>query len=928
MDKILKKIVFMFLLLMQMFMFAASTKVTIHYKPSENLEWDLWVWGDKAGGNAYAFDKEDEFGKYAEITLDGEHKKVGYIVRLSDWSKKDVAEDRFIDIQDGEAEVWVKSQDPKTYYSNPDKAPLIFNNVNLEISYYPVEKDAKKYRVKVWSEGGKAKYINLVKDGEKFIAKGNYEGKEITKLNFEITKRWWFFFEKKVDVAREITKIDESGNVKIYVNQEDKMIYKSEKSATKPKAIENASIDTMNSITVKTNKNFNLKKEIARGITTNFDNKIKEIVSLTDDEFQTNIFKIVFDKDLDLKNKNGEIMMSSFGKSKVNLGAVVRDKSFDDFYAYDGKLGSIYTKDFTTIKVWAPTADFVNLLIYEGEKITRKAMTLGEKGVYSITLDGDRLGLVYQFEVGVNGEVNITNDPYTYGTTVNGGKSVVVNPIISNVDYPKLDNVIIYELHVRDLSSHPLSGIKNKGKFLGLTEKGTKTSRGKITGLDYIKSLGITHVELLPIYDFSSYSVDETNQFARYNWGYDPVNYNTPEGSYSTNPYDPNVRIEELQKMIDILHKNNLGVIMDVVYNHVFSAGEHAFNKIVPGYYYRYDNEGNLTNGTGVGNDIASERKMVRKFIIDSAKYWAKTFKLDGFRFDLMGILDVETMKELRDEMKKINPNFFILGEGWDMGTLDPEMKASQNNANKLEGIAFFNDDFRDAVKGSTFGQIGKGFISGNLKQEERLFASIKGGEGIRTYSSPMQLIQYIEAHDNLTLFDQISRTNNTEDLETITRRHNLGTTIVLLSQGVPFIHAGQEFLRTKGGDENSYRSSDEVNRLDWELAKKNRASVELVRELIKIRKENPDFNLKTFDEVNKNISPIKVIDQLIAYTQADKIIAFNASGKNKELKIPNGKYIVLVKGNKASAKGLEEIEVKDGKVIIPMQSALVLKNK
>lgn len=555
-------------------------------------------------------------------------------------------------------------------------------------------------------------------------------------------------------------------------------------------------------------------------------------------------------------------------------------------------------------------------------------MTLGEKGVYSITLDGDRLGLVYQFEVGVNGEVNITNDPYTYGTTVNGGKSVVVNPIISNVDYPKLDNVIIYELHVRDLSSHPLSGIKNKGKFLGLTEKGTKTSRGQITGLDYIKSLGITHVELLPIYDFSSYSVDETNQFARYNWGYDPVNYNTPEGSYSTNPYDPNVRIEELQKMIDTLHKNNLGVIMDVVYNHVFSAGEHAFNKIVPGYYYRYDNEGNLTNGTGVGNDIASERKMVRKFIIDSAKYWAKTFKLDGFRFDLMGILDVETMKELRDEMKKINPNFFILGEGWDMGTLDPEMKASQNNANKLEGIAFFNDDFRDAVKGSTFGQIGKGFISGNLKQEERLFASIKGGEGIRTYSSPMQLIQYIEAHDNLTLFDQISRTNNTEDLETITRRHNLGTTIVLLSQGVPFIHAGQEFLRTKGGDENSYRSSDEVNRLDWELAKKNRASVELVRELIKIRKENPDFNLKTFDEVNKNISPIKVIDQLIAYTQADKIIAFNASGKNKELKIPNGKYIVLVKGNKASAKGLEEIEVKDGKVIIPMQSALVLKNK
>ncbi|NYV28232.1 type I pullulanase [Streptobacillus felis] len=928
MNKLFRKLLFTFLLFVQIVVFAASTKVIIHYQPSENLEWDLWVWPDKGNGNAYAFDKEDEYGKYAEITLDGEHKKVGYIVRLSDWSKKDVGEDRFIDIEDGEAEIWVKSQDATTYYSNPDKAPLVFDNVNLDISYYPVEKDANKYRVKVWAEGQKPKYIKLVQDGEKFVAKGNYEGKEITKLNFEITKRWWFFFEKKVDVAREITKIDESGNVNIFINQEDKTIYKSEESATKPKAIESASIDAMNAITVKTNKNFNLEKEIARGITASYDNKVKEIVSLTEDAVQTNIFKIVFDKDLDLKNKDGKINMATFGESKVNLGSVVRDKSFDDYYAYDGELGAIYTKEETTIKVWAPTADFVNLLTYEGDKVTKEAMTLGDKGVYSITLSGDKLGLVYQFEVGVNGEVNVTNDPYTYSTTANGEKSVVVNPTISEVANPSLEDVIIYELHVRDLSVHPGSGILNKGKFLGLTETGTKTASGQITGLDYIKSLGITHVQLLPIYDFSSYSVDETDQFARYNWGYDPVNYNTVEGSYATNPYDPNVRIQELQKTVDVLHQNNLGVIMDVVYNHVFSAGEHAFNKIVPGYYYRYDGDGNLTNGTGVGNDVASERKMVKKFIIDSAKYWAKTFKLDGFRFDLMGILDVETMNELRYEMKKINPNFFILGEGWDMGTLDPEMKASQNNANKLEGIAFFNDDFRDAVKGSTFGEIGKGFVSGNLKQEERLFASIKGGEGMRTYTSPMQLIQYIEAHDNLTLFDQISRTNDTEDLATITRRHNLGTTIVLLSQGVPFIHAGQEFLRTKGGDENSYKSSDEVNRLDWELARRNSASIDLVRELIKIRKSNPDFNLKTFEEVNKTIKPIKVMDQIIAYTQADKVIIFNASGKDKEVQVENGKYIVLVKANKAKAEGLEELEVKDGKVVVPMQSALVLKKK
>ncbi len=897
-----------------------KTKLLIHYQKSEDKNWDLWIWPKGLDGKEYKFDDVDSFGLISEIVLDGNYKEVGYIVRTPDWSSKTA--DRYIKVENGVAEVWLKSKDPKTYYENPDAKPKSYDKLSAVVIYKRYKKDYSNLKLKIT---GSKKVFNFKKVKDYAKAEVEISGKDLQKLEFSI-----FSINKKKIISdldtRVITKFDDKGHATVYINQDDKTVYYSKEKADKKNEILSATIDDLNSITIETNKPFSLPKQIKVG-----NKKIKSVTVVKGNNIQTNKIKVVFAKELDLF-ENLTVKLENFGTKKVILGRVVESKSFDEKFSYDKELGAMYTENSTTFKVWAPTATKVNLLIYGNDKKVKNTISMKkeEKGVYSVTLDENQLGTIYNYEVYFGEKSNIAVDPYAKSTTVNGEHSVVVNPKPSDIKFTSSKNPIIYELHVRDLSSYSDSGIKNKGKFLGLTEKGTKTKDGQITGLDYIKSLGVTHVQLLPIYDFSKYSVDENNQFEKYNWGYDPVNYNTPEGSYSTNPNNPNTRIKELQQLVDELHKNNIAVIMDVVYNHVFSVGEHSFDKIVPNYFFRHNEDGTLTNGTGVGNDVASERAMARKFIVDSVKYWASTYNLDGFRFDLMGILDVETMKTVRDELLKINPNIIILGEGWDMGTLPKEEKAAQYNANKLDNIAFFNDDIRDAVKGSTFGKIGKGFASGEKNLEQRVLNNIKGGEGIKTYISANQLIQYVEAHDNLTLWDQLEKTNSDESVQVRIKRHKLASSIVLLSEGIPFIHAGQEFARTKQGNENSYNASDEINKLDWNRAKENNDIVEYIKELIAIRKDYDLFNLSDYKKINKVFKTIVAQDQVVAYRLSDDknniYVIHNASFNEKEINIENGKYIVLVKDNKANANGIEKINVKNSKIKISPISTLVIK--
>lgn len=900
-----------------------KTKLIIHYQKTQDLDWDLWVWPKDMGGREYKFDDEDSFGLVSEIVLEGNHKQVGYIVRTPDWSKKDVEQDRFINIEDGVAEVWIKSKDPKTYYENPDMKPKTFEKLSATVIYNRYKKDYNNWKLKV---KGTEKIYSFKKINGFGKADIQITGKELQQLEFSTLLLRNGKTVKKDLSTRIITKFDDNGHANIYINEDDKTVYYKKSKAQEKNEIISATIDDLKEITIETNKPFGLPKKVSVG-----NKKIKNIVTLKGNNEQTTKIKLIFEKELNILEKLS-VKLENFGSKKVSLGRVVESKTFDEKFAYNEELGAIYSKEKTIFKVWAPTSTKVNLLIYGNDKKIKNTINMkrNEKGVYSVTLSGDKLGTIYNYEVYFDEKSNIAVDPYAKSTTINGEHSVVVNPEIFNDNFIASKNPIIYELHIRDLSISDDSGIKNKGKFLGLTEKGTKTKNGQITGLDYIKSLGITHVQLLPIYDFSKYSVDETNQFAKYNWGYDPVNYNTPEGSYSTDPNDPNSRIVELQQLVKELHKNDIGVIMDVVYNHVFSVGEHSFNKIVPNYFFRHNEDGTLTNGTGVGNDVASERAMARKFIIDSVKYWAKTYKLDGFRFDLMGILDIETMKKIREELLKINPNIIILGEGWDMGTLPKEEKAAQYNANKLPNIAFFNDDIRDGIKGSTFGKIGKGFVSGELNQEQRVINNVKGAEGIKTYTSANQLIQYVEAHDNLTLWDQLARTNSDESEIIRIKRHKLATSIVLLSQGIPFIHAGQEFARTKNGNENSYNASDEINKLDWNRAKENKDIVEYFKSLILIRKNHNLFNLKEYNEINKVFKIIQAKDKLIAYNLSDDkeniYVVHNSGSDIKEINIENGRYLVLVKDNYAKENGIEKINIKNSKIKISPISTLVIK--
>lgn len=523
----------------------------------------------------------------------------------------------------------------------------------------------------------------------------------------------------------------------------------------------------------------------------------------------------------------------------LQVGAVIRTEAFDDLYAYEGNdLGVTYSKEVSVFKIWAPSASIVKLKIFSEDVNDSHLydMERVQNGVWFAKIPGDFEGYFYTYNVGVNKVYREAVDPYAHAVSVNGEYGVIIDLKKTQQNrktlpaFPYPTDAIIYETHIRDFSIHPESGITNKGKYLGLTEINTFSPTGTSTGLSYLIALGITHIELLPINDF--YGVNELVETSEYNWGYNPLHFNTPEGSYSTNPKDPYSRINELKKVIETVHEHGLRVIIDVVYNHVYIREDSSFEKVVPGYYFRHDEHGMPSNGTGVGNDIASERKMARKFIVDSVLFWLKEYKVDGFRFDLMGILDIETMNTIRRAVDDINPDVIILGEGWDLNTpLQYNEKAIIRNAQKMPRIAQFNDRFRDGIKGSTFNLHDRGYALGNIHKDREVKESIagsvsytKGNKGL--FLEPTQTINYVESHDNHTLWDKIVGCNGHEVEDIQRKRQRLATTIVLLSQGIPFLHSGQEFFRTKQGIENSYRSPDSINMLDWARKKQYEENV------------------------------------------------------------------------------------------------------
>ncbi|WP_347549229.1 type I pullulanase [Pseudalkalibacillus hwajinpoensis] len=566
------------------------------------------------------------------------------------------------------------------------------------------------------------------------------------------------------------------------------------------------------------------------------------------------------------------LLHSSGESSLVFTGKVVRTDAFDERYYYDGELGAILTETGTIFRVWAPTATDVVVNIYNDrfEKQIEIPMLKQERGVFEC-ISSYQEGTLYTYSVQVNGDLRETVDPYAKAATSNCKFGMVVDASKTNpenwdpMDKPTLSrssDAIIYELHVRDFSVQARGGMKNRGKYKAFTEDPPEKN-GIPSGVNYMKWLGVTHVELLPIQDFGS--VDETKAEPSYNWGYDPIHYFVPEGSYSLHSYEPYTRIREVKEMISSLHQKGLRVIMDVVFNHVYQLHASNLEKIVPGYYFRFDQGGKPSNGTGVGNDTASERRMMRKLIVDSVVYWVREYGIDGFRFDLMGIHDKETMKEVRYALDCIDPTILLFGEGWHMNTILPDhRKAMISHARELPRIGFFNDHFRDSVKGKLFDTRSTGFATGNLSVKEDVKKCIMGS--VEDYFiTASQSINYVECHDNHTLWDRLNRSHPDVSEEVKQNMHRLATAITILSQGIPFIHAGQEFFRTKNGVEDSYKSPDKINRFDWQRMRAVQENVKYIKGLISIRKYFPAFRMAELHDMHR-ISFFDSPGPLIAY--------------------------------------------------------------
>lgn len=603
------------------------------------------------------------------------------------------------------------------------------------------------------------------------------------------------------------------------------------------------------------------------------------------------------------------------------------------------KLGAIYSKEKTTFTLFSPVADSVFVIFYDkgndSEETGRLEMMRGEgelSSIFSAVAEGDLDGVYYTYEVHTSDGVFCSHDPYAKACGVNGHRSMVIdlaktNPDgFANEDRPKLADpmsMVITEVSIADVSAAASAHSLYPGKFKAFTEDKT---------ISYFKDMGVTHLQLMPSYDFAS--IDESDTLKeQYNWGYDPYNYNVPEGSYSTDPFDGAVRVREYKEMVHSIHEAGLGVIMDVVYNHTFNVHDSCFYKTAGNYFYRMDSSDatKYSDASACGNEIASEKPMVRKYIIDSLCYWASEYHIDGFRFDLMGVLDIETLNEAREALLKINPDIIMYGEGWTGGesALPESERGMKINAPKTPGIGMFSDDIRDVVKGHVFYMDELGFVNGATDRSDELKQAVVCP---RWAKSPMQSINYLSCHDNYTLWDRFIISNSHESEELRIRMNKLAASILFTAQGIPFFLHGEEFARTKISEadgapiENSYCSPLSVNAIDYDRAEQFAELRAYYKGLIALRRAHKAFYLDTVDEIKKSVHFLDDMpDGVVAYTidtETEKVfVAYNA-GKNKiTIKLSDALWEVLADESAAGDKALYTIK---DQAIIPAVSCLV----
>ena len=579
----------------------------------------------------------------------------------------------------------------------------------------------------------------------------------------------------------------------------------------------------------------------------------------------------------------------------LTLGCTVTTEQFPPKEGSVQELG--YTQERSEFSLWAPTADSARVLLYEDglEGLPYEVLEMKKNtadGSWKAVAEGDLAGRFYTFRVNVSGQwLEETPGIFATAVGVNGHRAAIVDFRSTDPEgwaedrRPELRSfadAVVYEMHHRDFSISGNSGIspEHRGKFLALTESGTRGPRGVRTGVDHLVELGVTHVHILPSFDYAS--VDETRlEDNVYNWGYDPVNYNVPDGSYSTDPYDPACRIREFKEMVQALHKAGIRVVLDVVYNHVSDAASQAFERTVPGYFFRMREDGSFADGSACGNETASDRGMMRRFMVESVCWWVEEYHIDGFRFDLMGIHDIETMNAIRAAVSEIDPSVLIYGEGWAASAplYDGSLLAMKANTWEMPGIAAFSDEMRDALRGPFSDNSKAGFLGGVPDLEESVKFGVPGAvqhPGVDysavNYSDtcwasePTQMISYISCHDDMCLRDRLTATLPGASEAELLRLDKLGQTVVFTSQGIPFIYAGEELFRTKQGVHNSYNSPDAINAIDWSFKTRYADLYDYYRGLIALRKAHPAFRLGEADLVREHLEFLDAPDGVVAW--------------------------------------------------------------
>ena len=969
---------------------AGPVALKFHYSREDGNydDWDLYSWGALTGNAAFV---EEDGEMVATIYAAANTSSVGFIVRQGgdSWKGKDPDADRFVEsvytelsqVQSGTLHIYCTSgvadftvEEGVDVVKGEPEAPEY--DITIKVHYYREDAAYGEWEVHMWN-GVESLDATRAFDLEDVEYDGTVYGATAT-YYADAADIWCGFIIKKPDWTKDPDgdrKIDVSdvlsGTVHVYAKSgselEDFVVDKSE--AVVGAKVTAAVYDSITGVLTVTTA-VPIEGDIMGSFVLEGPDGEMKITDVTNVE-GTSDYVIGYEGLI-----NGDEIFTVYYKGtpcRVTVPNVYSTEFFEAEYTYEGDdLGAAWSADSTFFRLWAPTASAVSVNLYasgtEGtdDLMDSFEMTPDVNGTWVVNVNGDLNGVYYTYSVTRKGETVEAVDPYARTTGVNGNRGMIVD--LDSTDPEGWENdtyvtqesytdAVIWELHVRDFSIDENSGMENKGKYLAFTELGTTVPGTDIsTGIDYMVDLGVNYVHLLPVYDINS--VDET--VGGYNWGYDPKNYNVPEGSYSTDPYNGAVRVNEFKQMVQSLHSQGIGVIMDVVYNHVADAGNFCFNQIVPGYFSRIHDDGSYQSNSGCGNDTASERSMVSKYIVDSVLYWAEEYHIDGFRWDLVGLIDYDTINTVMEEVHKVNPNIIFYGEGWEMCTWTTKegyvnrmtIQPNDTKVNTEAGVfALFNDTIRNVIHGGVFTATDKGFTSGNMTGSTKMTVSagytansVWGSNG-GTVDTPLQTINYASCHDNYTLFDNLTidvmdATGCTaaEAAEQAAAMNNLAAAYYITAQGVPFIHAGEEMLRSKpdaqqenGFNHNSYNAGDEINSFKWgdlsnELAA---ASVDYYTGLIAFRKAHPAMRLTTKADISAAMTDLETYNNnVVAFINngaglEEAIVSiFNADSVAQTVELPEGKWAVCV--NKTAA-GTEALAIVEGSVEVDATSAMIL---